>query len=119
MKKVCILAVSLAVTALMISGCGGGASETKPIATVKQEAQTMNTSQLKSMVAKYQQAIEAKKPAIQKLQAKLKAIPVAQMMGEDAAAIKKEIGNVTASIKALSDRMRAYLAELNKKGGSI
>ncbi|MFH1665122.1 MAG: hypothetical protein ABIA77_03135 [Candidatus Omnitrophota bacterium] len=119
MKKVSLLAICLVVTALMVSGCGPGISEDKPVAEVKQEAQTMDANQLKSMAAKYQQAIDAKKPGIDALQAKLKEIPLTQMMGAEAGAIRKEIENVTTSIKALTDRMKVYLDELNKKGGAV
>ena len=115
MKKGLILVVVVALTAIMVVGCGAGASENKPIAEVRQEAQTMDVSQLTRMVAKYQKAIEAKKPELQKFQAKLKAIPISEIMGKDAAVIKKEITAVAKSIKALTDRMKVYQTELLKK----
>ena len=115
MKKVCSVILCLVVTALMVSGCGSSVSETKPVAEVKEEAKAMDTSQLQSMVAKYQKAIEAKKPQITKLQNKLKQIPISQLMGEDAKAIKADISQITASIRSLNERMRIYAAELNGK----
>ena len=115
MRKVFTLAIYPIVAALMLTGCGSGASADKPIAEVKQEAQKMDVTQLKSMVEKYQQAIEAKKPEIAKLQNKLKEIPIAQLMGDEAKAIKGEIGQITASIKALTDRMKIYASELRTK----
>ncbi|MDD4956803.1 MAG: hypothetical protein PHH49_02855 [Candidatus Omnitrophica bacterium] len=110
-----LLMVSFLVAGLISAGCASNVSEDKPIAEVKQEAKQMDAKQLQDMVTQYKKAIEAKKPELEKLQAKLKAIPIAEMMGKDAGAIKNEISALSSSIKALTDRMNAYMAELNKK----
>ena len=100
---------------LMLSGCGGGASEDKPVTEVKSEAQTLSIEQLKSIIAKYEAAIESKKTLIAQLTAQLKDIPMAQMMGEEAGKIKADIASATASIKALSERLNVYLQALKSK----
>jgi len=115
MKKVCMLAVCVVAMALMVTGCGSGVSDNKPVAEVKTEAKTMDATQLKSIVEKYQQAIAAKQPQIEKLKTQLKAIPISQLMGDDAKAIQTEIAKITESVKALTDRMRVYAAELRVK----
>ena len=115
MKKICMIAICAIITALMVSGCGSSLSEDKPIVEVKQEAQTMDVGQLKTIVEKYQKAIEAKKPELQKLQAKLKEIPITEIMGKDAVSIKGEITALSSSIKALTDRMKVYQSALSQK----
>ncbi|MCK5450970.1 MAG: hypothetical protein KAI70_04315 [Candidatus Omnitrophica bacterium] len=115
MKKICLLALCLVVTSFMVTGCGPGVSEDMPITEVKQEARAMDVNQLKSMVGKYQQVIVSKKPVLEKLKTKLKAIPITQLMSEEAGALKKDMGDVVQSIKALTDRMKIYLVEFNKR----
>jgi len=115
MKKVCLAVICLVVAAMMVTGCSSGVNEKKPVAEVQQEAKTMNATQLKSTVDKYQQAIEVRKADIVGLQNRLKEIPVTQLMGDEARAIKEDVGQITASIKALSERMKIYAAEFTKK----
>jgi len=115
MRKGLVLIVVLAFTTILVVGCGSGVSEDKPITEIQKEAQELSVAHLKAVVAKYQKAIEAKKPELMALQAQLRKIPLTQMMGEDAAGIKKEISAVANSIKALTDRMKAYKVALNKK----
>lgn len=115
MKKVSIFMVCLIAVGIMLAGCGSGVSEDKPMAEVKAEAQAMDVNQLQAVVDKYKKAIEAKQPEIQKLQAKLKKIPISQIMGDEAKGIKEDISAVTDSIRALTDRMRVYASKLAKK----
>ena len=115
MKKTCVVIIFSVVTALMVAGCGSGVSDNEPIVEVKQEAKAMDASQLKDVIAKYQQAIESKKPQIVKLQNSLKAIPMDQLMGKEAKAIREEMGQITSSIKALTERMKIYAIELSRK----
>ena len=91
MKKLNLLMCIVLVAAFLTAGCGSSVSETKPIAEVKQEAQKMDAKQVEGVIAQYKKAIEAKKPKIQRYQAALKAIPLTQIMGEDAVSIRKDI----------------------------
>lgn len=118
MKKTLSLVMCLMLMAAFVTGCGG-ADETKPIAEVKTEAKAMDVNQLQSMVAEYQKAIEAKKPQLEELQAKLKEIPFNEMMGPEAKALQGDIADVTNSIKALTDRLNVYVSELKAKGGTV
>ncbi|MBD3296228.1 MAG: hypothetical protein GF392_02530 [Candidatus Omnitrophica bacterium] len=109
-------AVALMVlVAMTAAGCGSGVTGDKPVTEVKQEAKTMDTGQLQTMMDKYREAIEAKKPQIQQLQKDLSQIPVAEMMGEEAAEIKKELTDLKNSVQALTERMKIYQAELSQK----
>jgi len=115
MNKMIILPVVILLSVFIAAGCGSGVSEDKPVDEIKQEAQGMDMSQLENIVAKYKQAIEAKKPELQKLQTKLRSIPVTELMGEEAAAIKDDIQKISTSITSLTARMKAYADELRKK----
>ncbi len=115
MKQVLKFFAPLIVIGLMVSGCGAGVSEDKPIAEVKKEAQTMSVEQLKTTIAKYKEVIQSKKTEIDQLTAKLRKIPVAQMMGKEAGKIKTEIQNITTSVKALTGILNTYSQALRSK----
>ena len=100
---------------LIATGCGGGVNEDKPISEVKEEAQKMAVDQLKSVVAKYQKAVESKKTEINALKEKLKEIPVVEMLGDEAKKIKTEITSVTKSINALTQRLKVYSQAITSK----
>lgn len=99
---------------LTFAGCGGsaGVDEKKPLEQIITEAKTLTETQLKAMIEKYQAAIEAKKPEIEKIQEKLKAIPVTQLLGEDAKALKDDIAKLNESIKSLTERLNVYANQL-------
>ena len=108
MQKVSKMFAVVIVASLMLAGCSGGVSEGKPRSEVKEEAQKMAIDQLKSVVAKYQKALESKKTEINALKEKLKEIPVVEMLGDEAKKIKTEITSVTKSINALTQRLKVY-----------
>ena len=58
MKKILKIAAPVVLVSMVLAGCGGGASETKPIAEVKTEAQAMDANQLQAMVDRYKKAME-------------------------------------------------------------
>lgn len=115
MHKVFKMFTVVALASLMLAGCSGGVSENKPISEVKEEAQEMAIDQLKSVVAKYQKALESKKTEIKALKEKLKKIPVVEILGEEAKKIKTDTGDIVTSMKALKARLNIYLRELNRK----
>jgi hypothetical protein len=114
--KKSILILVLAAASLVIFGCGKKADENKPMAEVKAEAEKMNVEQLKSMAMSYKSAIEAKTKDIDALATKLKEIPVANMLGEEAKKIKADIDEVTKSLEALKERFDVYYNALKEKG---
>ncbi len=115
MQKVSKMFAVVIVASLMLAGCSGGVSEGKPISEVKEEAQKMAVDQLKSVVAKYQKAVESKKTEINALKEKLKEIPVVEMLGDEAKKIKTEITSVTKSINALTQRLKVYSQAITSK----
>ena len=108
-----VLAVLMA--GFFATGCGSKVSEDKPIATVKTEAQAMSVSQLQGMVENYKKVISVKQTEIQALQEKIKAIPITQLLGEEAKTLKDDISKIAVSVKALTDRMAIYAQELKVK----
>lgn len=112
MKKISFVA-GLIVAALL-TGCGsGGVDESKPIDQVAAEAAEMGQAELQKMVDKYEAAIADKMAEIDVLKEKVKEIPLTEMMGEDAKALKDDISSITESVNSLKDRLTVYAKELS------
>ena len=107
----------LVLCSLVLLGCSQKADENKPISEVKAEAEKMDTNQLRSMAMSYKEAIVAKKGEVEKLAAKLKEIPVTEMLGAEAKEIKSEIDNLNKSVSALKERFEVYYDKLKEKSG--
>jgi len=116
--------IMFAVFAMVLSaglcGCGKKSADAgKPMSQVKTEAEKMSTSDLRSTAMAYKDAITAKKGELETLAAKLKAIPVTEMVGEKAKSLNAEIGKVKDSITALTERFQVYFDKLKEKGGDV
>jgi hypothetical protein len=110
----------LVLLAFTIVGCGGKkADETKPISEVRAEAETMDAGRLRNMAVAYKEAIVAKKGEVEKITAKLKEIPVTELLGEKAKQLKINIDDLTKSIDAFKVRFDVYYAKLKEKSGDI
>ena len=110
----------LVLWAFTIAGCGGKkADETKPISEVRAEAEKMDAGQLRSMAMTYKEAIVAKKGEVEKIAAKLKEIPVTELLGEKAKQLKTDIDSLTKSMDALKVRFEVYYAKLKEKSGDL
>jgi uncharacterized coiled-coil DUF342 family protein len=110
----------LVLCSLVVLGCGQGgqeADETKPMSEVKAEAEKMDNNELRTAAMSYKEAITAQKGELEKIVAKLKEVPVAEMMGEEAKALKAEIGDLNKSVMALRERFDVYYEKLKAKGG--
>jgi uncharacterized coiled-coil DUF342 family protein len=110
----------LAVVALAIGGCGGKkADANKPISEAKAEAEKMDVGQLRNMAMTYKEAIVAKKVDLDKVAAKLKEIPVTELLGEKAKQFKADIENLNKSVNALRERFEVYYQKLKEKSGNL
>ena len=118
MKKT-LLPLMLALSMVFLFGCGKKADENKPISEAKAEAEKMSVADLKAMAMKYKDAIEAKKADVEKITAKLKEIPVTQMLGEESKKLQADIDNLTKSLSALKERFQVYYDQLKAKGGDL
>jgi uncharacterized coiled-coil DUF342 family protein len=95
------------------------ADENKPIGEVKAEAEKMSVEKLKSMAMTYKEAITAKTGEVDGLTAKLKEIPLTQMLGDEAKGLKAEIDELSKSVSALKERFEVYYNKLKDKGGDL
>lgn len=113
--NVSFIAVLLMVCAMLVfAGCGSksGVDETKPLSEVKSEAETMTVEQLKDIAMKYKKAIEAKQPEIDKLMEQIKAIPIAEALGDEAKSLKADVEQLNSSLKGLKERFDVYYNKL-------
>lgn len=112
----------LVLCSLVVLGCGNGgqeADETKPMSEVKAEAEQMDTNQLRAIAMTYKEAIVAKQGEIEKVTAKLKEIPLTEMIGEEAKALKADVANLNGSVTALKARFDVYYGKLKAAGGDL
>jgi predicted small lipoprotein YifL len=115
MKKVCGLFAGLVLVA-MLTGCGGsGIDENKPADQVAADAAKMSQAELQKMVSKYEAAIAEKGKEIEALTAKVKEIPLTELMGDKAKTLKGEMNQVASSLGKLKDQMAVYAKELAAK----
>jgi len=111
------LGIMFALVALV--GCGGSADPNISIDKVKIEAETMSLSQLESKAKSYANAIEAQKGEIGKLQAKLKEIPMKELLGDEAKALKADLSEIQSAISNLTKRYKVYADKYKAAGGDI
>jgi hypothetical protein len=114
-----VLSLILALSVLCLFGCGKKVDENKPLSEVKAEAEKMSVEDLKAMAMKYKDAIMAKKADVEKMTAKLKEIPVTQMLGEEAKKLQVDIDSLGKSLSALKERFQVYYDQLKTKGGDL
>ena len=99
----------------MAAGCGGGASEDKPLADVQAEAPKMNADQLQAAIESYKAAVEKRQTEIKGLAEDLQKVPLTEMMGEKAKAIHAKMDEANKSVLKLQERMQVYANELVKR----
>ena len=109
----------LVLCSFAVLGCGQEADETRPIADVQAEADKMSADDLRSMAMKYKEAIVAKKGDFEKVTAKLKEIPLADKLGEEAKGLSADIKELNESISALKERFDIYYGKLKSAGGDL
>jgi len=115
-RNATILSLSVLIS-LTVLGCSKEADETKPVSEVKTEADQMDTNELKSAAMRYKEAFTAKARELERITAKLKEIPVTEMLGEEAKGLKADIEGLNKSVSALRERFDIYLQKLREKGG--
>ncbi|HUW57405.1 MAG TPA: hypothetical protein VMZ92_12280 [Planctomycetota bacterium] len=111
------MVVLLGVAFGVVVGCGGGASEDKPLDQVKAEAAKMNADQLRASANEYLSAIKAQQDKLKEVQDRLTGLKVTEMMSDKAKAIQADAAKIGSSVTKLQARMSVYVDELKKKGG--
>lgn len=91
----------------------------KGVSEVQAEAETMSLDDLKATALKYKEAILAKQGEIEQLTAKIKEIPIAEALGQEAQALKTDLANLETTLTALKERFQVYYDTLKEKGGDL
>ena len=117
--SVLVLVGVSAICAVLLAGCGGKASESRPLAEVRAEAEKMDVAQLRSMALAYKSAIQAKQNDVEKIAAKLKEIPLKDMLAGQGKDLQAQVEKLQASVRALSERFTVYVAKLKEKQGDV
>ncbi len=100
----------------MLTGCGGNKiDENKPIDQVAADAAKMGQAELQKMVDTYQAAIADKSKDVEAVMAKVKEIPLSELMGDKAKALKGDLSEIQAALGKLKDQMAVYAKELAAK----
>ncbi len=112
--KRCFCAGLLICSSMGLVGCGNGVDENKPMNEVQAESKEMDADALRDTAMAYKDAIQDKMQDVDKITAKLKEIPVTEMLGEEAKSLKGEIDQLTKSVDALKQRLNVYLQRLKE-----
>lgn len=112
---------TLLIAMFVLAGCGGGSDvDTEmTVADVEKQSETMSVEDIKSKVAEYESAIKSKLADLEPIQEKLKAIPMTEMMGDEAKALQADILKITEDVSALKDRLQVYYDALKEKGVEV
>lgn len=119
-----LITSTLLIVMLALVGCGGGGGaeaevSEMTVAEVEQQSSGMSVDDLKSKVAEYEKALQAKLADLEPIQEKLKAIPMTEMMGEEAKALQADILKISEDVTALKDRLQVYYDALKEQGVDI
>ena len=117
--KDAILCCLIGLCLFAILGCGKKADENKPVSEIKVEAEKLDTDGLRAKALAYKEALTAKKSEVDKLAAKIKEIPVAELLGQEAKSLKADLENLEKSLSALQERFKIYYDKLKEKGGDL
>jgi len=99
--------------AALLAGCGGsGIDENKPVGQIATEAAEMGQAELQKVVDKYEGVIADKVSELNALKEKVKEIPIKELMGDKAKALKEDLGEITTSLSKLKDQLSVYAKEL-------
>lgn len=90
-----------------------------PLDNVKAEVAKLNIEQLKARATEYKDAIVAKKAELTATTAKLKEIPVTQLLSTDAKTLQSNISSTTKLVSDLTERFQIYNNKIKELGGSI
>jgi hypothetical protein len=102
-----------------ILGCSKKADENKSVSEIKAEVEKLDIDGLRAKALEYKEALTAKKSEVDKLAAKIKEIPVADLLGQEAKSLKADLENLEKSLSALQERFKIYYDKLKEKGGDL
>lgn len=103
----------------LVSGCAKQADTNKPLEQIKQEVEGMSLNQLENTAQAYAREISVQKKKLGEIQTRLKQLSPADLLGDKAQGIKKDVSAVAARIKALTARYDLYAAKYRTLGGDL
>ncbi len=115
MKKLWTVLACAVLAAGLLTGCGSGVDENKPLSEVKAEAATLDEAALKAKIADCEKFLAEKKAELEKVAAKIKEIPLDKILSEESKNLKDQTAKLTESIKKVSDQMKVYVDEAAAK----
>ncbi|NOU36424.1 MAG: hypothetical protein HOO88_06605 [Kiritimatiellaceae bacterium] len=91
----------------------------QPIADIKAKAAALGQPELLAYANTYKTVLLEKKDQLAGLTSQLKALPMADMLGEKGIALKNQLSQYTAQLAGLKERYSVYLDMLKKLGVNL
>ena len=113
-KLLTVLACTVLVAGLM-TGCGKGVDENKPLSEVQTEAAKLDEAALKAKIADCEKFLAEKKAELEKVAAKIKDIPLDKILSEESKKLKEQTEKISESIRKVSAQMKVYVDEAAAK----
>lgn len=115
MKKLLTVLAGTVLAVGLLTGCGKGVDENKPISEVQSEAAALDEAALKAKIADCEKFLAEKKAELDKAAAKIKEIPLDKILSEESKKLKEETSKISESIKKVSAQMKVYADEAAAK----
>lgn len=115
MKKMMGALAGAFIAAGMLCGCGESVDENKPLPEVQAEAAKLDAKQLEAKMEACKKFLEAKKAEMEEVAKKVKAIPLKDILGQEAKDLNAQMAKIGESVKKVTAQMDAYASELKAK----
>lgn len=115
MKKIIYSVLTALILSAFVTACSESVNENKPVAEVQAEASKMDAKQLEAKVEACKKAIEEKKAEVEKIVAEIKNIPLKEMLGDKAKALKADSDKIGTSLSKIQEQLEVYTKELSAK----
>ena len=121
----CLLVVCLSA----ISGCSkkkdadvetdAKVDTSKPLSTVKAEAEKMDAEQLRAVALKYMEAIESKSAELEELAKDLMKVTISNAPSEQRDKLNAQMEEMSKHVTGLGEHFEVYRKKLEEKGGDL
>ncbi len=115
MKKLLTVLACTVLAAGVMTGCGKGVDENKPLSEVQTEAAKLDEAALKAKIADCEKFLAEKKAELEKVAAKIKDIPLDKILSEESKKLKEQTEKISESIRKVSAQMKVYVDEAAAK----
>ncbi|HOG24172.1 MAG TPA: hypothetical protein PK590_05950 [Candidatus Omnitrophota bacterium] len=115
-KTLQILLVVLGLLTVM-NGCTRKVDSERSIDKIKKDIETMSVAELEDYAMAYVSAIQSQRAQIQKIQEKIRKVPIEKFFSNQA--LQNDIKKVGRKAEALYVRYLLYVTALKQKGGDV